>query len=61
MAKSYLLKMQFIVSESLRSSATSSALVELLLSGFVFVFKLSQKVTRALVGVDFADFPPGFF
>ena len=68
MANSFLLKMQYVVSESLRSSAVSNALnngvvsvIEELVPGVVFVGELSKKVTRALLGVDFADFPRGIF
>ena len=66
MANNFLLKMRFIISESLRSSAVSCelfegvvSLLEEFVAGFAFLGELSEKVTRAAVGVVFADFLRG--
>ena len=59
MAKSFLLKMQFIVSDSLRSSAVSCAILNVLFPCWKsWYLALYLKVTRALVDVDI---PLGFF
>ena len=66
---SFLLKIRLIVSVNRRSSAVSTALVEgvisvleeLFVPGVEFEGELSEKVTRALVGLDLLDLSLGIF
>ena len=67
LSSNFLLKILLIVSVIHRSSAVSMALVEgiasvldeLFVDGHVLENELSEKVTRAFVGVDLVDLVPG--
>ena len=65
----FLLKTRLIISDSLKSSAVSSALLEevvsvvdeFLMPGIDFVEELPEKATRAFVGVFCKIFREGFW